>query len=189
MYLSPPQGSKISVTTDGADDVIRIPQAGGDFTRYLVGAFIVFWLGGWYAGFSSALSTVSSGKAPAFLIFWLGAWTVGGVLAAYMLYRIFRPAVPESLRLRANGIVYDSGIAPYQMQFNYANRQEAWKSMFQRRTLVEVDLQQLKSLRLRETDSGNRLTLDVGSRRIELGQAASEIEREWLFQALTKRYR
>jgi hypothetical protein len=40
-----------------------------------------------------------------------------------------------------------------------------------------------------ETDSGNRLTLDVGARRIELGQAASEIEREWLFQTLTARYR
>jgi hypothetical protein len=123
------------------------------------------------------------------VIFWLGAWTVGGIFAAYMLYRIFRPAVPESLRLQANGVVYDSGIPPYQMQFNYANRQDAWKAMFQKRTFVELDRQQLKSLRLRETDSGNRLTLDVGARRIELGQAASEIEREWLFQTLTARYR
>jgi hypothetical protein len=143
MYLSPPQGSKISVTTDGADDIIRIPQASRHFTQYFAAAFILFWLGGWYAGFSSALSLVLSGEAPAFamafMIFWLGAWTAGGFLAAYMLYRMVRPTIPESLRLRLNGIAYDSGISPYQIQFNYANRRDAWKSMFQRRVLVEVD--------------------------------------------------
>jgi hypothetical protein len=185
----PPQDSKISVTTDGADDVIHIPQASGNLMRYFIGAFMLFWLGGWYSGFSSAVSKVSSGEAPSFLIFWLGGWTLGGIFAAYMLYRIFRPTVPESLRLQANSVVYDSGVPAFQMQFGDANQKQSWAAMFPKRTVVEIDRQQLRSLVLRPTESGNRLTLDVGSRRIDLGQAASEIEREWLFRTLTGRYR
>jgi hypothetical protein len=188
MRTTPPPGSKISLTTFGGDDVIRIPQASAGLARYLYGAFIVFWLGAWTVGFSSAFSKVSAGNAPAFLIFWLAAWTIGGVLAALMVYRIFRPAVPESVRLGVGGIVYDSGIPAFRMQ-RYSSQWASWGAMFPKRTVVEVDRQQLKSLRLRETDTGNRLTLDVASQRIELGQAASEVEREWLFQILSGRYR
>jgi hypothetical protein len=51
-----------------------------------------------------------------------------------------------------------------------------------------VSRQQLQSLHLRETDSGNRLTVDAGATRLDIAQNANEIEREWLYQSLTKRY-
>ena len=157
--------------------------------RFLVAAFLLFWLGGWFFGFSSASSKVLSGDAPAFLFFWLGAWSVGGLFAVYTLYRIFRPPVPETLRLRATSLGYDSGIPPFTIQMSYANQKEYWKSLFPKRTVVDVDRRQVESLRLRETDSGNRLTLDAGASRISIGEAAGEIEREWLYRALSDRYR
>jgi hypothetical protein len=46
----------------------------------------------------------------------------------------------------------------------------------------------LQSLRLRETDTGNRLTFDIGSERIEIAPMASEVEREWLARFLARRY-
>jgi len=116
-----------------------------------------FLAGGWFCGFSAALSQVLSGQAHGFLIFWLGGWTLGGIFAAYYLYRVSRPAVPESLKLRANSVVYDSGVPAFQIQLSLANQKQAWASLFPKRTVVELERQQLESLRLRETDSGNRL--------------------------------
>ena len=60
--------------------------------------------------------------------------------------------------------------------------------MYPKRTRVELDRRKLQLRQLRETDAGNRLTVDIGALRLEIGRAASEIEREWLYQALAKRY-
>ncbi len=176
------------MTTVGADSVILIPQGNGGAMRFFVGLFVLAWLGGWVAGFSSAVSQLSSGKAPAFLFFWLAAWTLGGVMAVYWLYRMFRPSVPESLKLLPHSVSYDSGIPPFQPHSRYASHSDAWRSMFPRRTRLELDRRSLQSLRLRETGEGNRLTVDANASRIEIARSASEIEREWLYQLLAKRY-
>lgn len=185
----PPAGSKISVSTVGADEVIVIPHVGGSIMRYLVGLFMLFWLGGWSFGFIKVGSEVLSGKANLFAMLWLGAWTVGGLMAVYFLYRLIRPSIPETLTLRANSLVYDSGIAPAQMHFGYANQKEAWNSIFGKRTIVELDKEALRSLQLRDTDFGNRLTVDAGNVRLDLARSATEVEREWLAQILKDRYR
>jgi hypothetical protein len=181
MQFMPPPDSKISVTMDGLDEIISIPQP-TSYSRYFAGAFLLFWLGAWFFAFFNVASRASFGT-PNFDIFWLGGWTVGGLFAAFFLYRALRPAIPETLRLRAESFLYDSGIPPFQ-QFNYRDRNQ----LLPKRDRIEVNRQQLESLRLRDTESGNRLTVDIGSRRIELGRAASEIEREWLFRTLTDRY-
>jgi hypothetical protein len=51
--ITPPPGSSISVATDGEAPVITIPQPSGGATRFLVGGFILFWLGGWFFGFTA----------------------------------------------------------------------------------------------------------------------------------------
>jgi hypothetical protein len=53
---------------------------------------------------------------------------------------------------------------------------------------TRAELTQKQSLRLRETDLGNRLTIDVDAERIDLASGASEVEREWLAQLLARRY-
>jgi hypothetical protein len=115
MILKPPDGSKISVTTEGIDPVIVVPHGSASAIRYFVGLFLLFWLGGWFVGFSSTISTLASGKFHLFLVFWLGGWTLAGIAVVLCLYRIFRPSIPESLRLMLQGVRYDSGIPPFQM--------------------------------------------------------------------------
>jgi hypothetical protein len=186
--INPPPGSIITLTSDGADSVLRIPQRSSSVMRYFVGLFVLFWLGAWFMGFRDVGTRIISGSANPFLIFWLGAWTVGGAFALWTIYRALRPSVPETLRLGQNGVTYDSGMAPFQMNFGYVNQKQAWQSYFPKRTVVEIDRRQLKSLRVRETDSDNRLTVDVDSTRLDIGRAASEVEREWLYQVLADRY-
>jgi hypothetical protein len=189
MDLNPPAGSKISVISDGADPTIVVPATNSPM-RYFTGLFLLFWLCGWAFGFSSAVSQILSGKGGAFLVFWLCGWTVGGIFAAFALYRAFRPPVPETLELKRNSVTYDSGIPPLQFDssWRYKNPRNAWNSIFQKRIRVDLDRRQLQSLRLRETESGNRLTIDVDAQRMEIASGASEVEREWLARLLTRRY-
>jgi hypothetical protein len=189
MDWQPPAGSKISVATDGADPAIVIPGKGGT-ARYFTGLFLLFWLGMWTIGFRDVGSKVISGNANAFEVFWLCGWTVGGVFAAFTLYRAFRPSVPETLELRRNSVAYDSGIPPLQFDssMRYKKPRDAWNSTFPKRDRVELDRWQLQSLRLRETETGNRLTIDVDAARIDIAPTASEVEREWLARLLAQRY-
>jgi hypothetical protein len=189
MDWQPPAGSKISVATDGPDPTVVIPNSGG-VSRYFTGLFLLFWLGMWTIGFRDAGSKVMSGNGNAFLVFWLGGWTVGGILAMFTLYRAFRPSVPESLELKRNSVAYDSGVAPlqYNTSMRYRKPKDTWNSMFPKRVRVEIDRRQLQSLRLRETESGNRLTIDVDAARLDIAPTASEVEREWLARLLAQRY-
>jgi hypothetical protein len=138
MNMQPPAGSGISIRTDGTDPTIVIPNAGSPL-RYLMAAFLLFWLGMWFVGFRDAASKIIAGDASGFLIFWLGGWTIGGVLAAFTLYRFFRPTVPESLELKRAGVVYDSGIPPLQFAPSLRRRYDprhAWNSAFPKRVRV-----------------------------------------------------
>ena len=189
MDLNPPAGSKISIVSEGTDPTIIVPAANSPM-RYFMGFFLLFWLVMWTMGFRDAASKVLSGNANGFLIFWLCGWTVGGVLAAFSLYRIVRTPVPESLELKRNSVTYDSGIPPFQFNssWRYKNPRDAWRSTFPKRVRVDLDRRQLQSLRLRETESGNRLTVDVEADRIDMAPTASEVEREWLARLLARRY-
>jgi hypothetical protein len=184
MDLQPPAGSKISIATGGADPTIVIPSAGGT-ARYVTGLFLLFWLGMWTITWRD-VSKVISGNADAFLVFCLCGWTVGGIFAAFTLYRAFR----ETLELKRNSVTYDSGIPPVQFGSfrRYKNTRDAWSAAFPKRVRVELDRRQLQSLRLRETESGNRLTMDVDAARIDIAPTASEAEREWLARLLAQRY-
>ena len=70
------------------------------------------------------------------------------------------------------------------MEFGMRSQKEYWRSIFPKRKRIEFIPSDLKTMKLRETDSGNRLTIDKGSERIEIAMAATEIEKEWLFHYL-----
>jgi|KBSSwiStaDraftv2_1062776.scaffolds.fasta_scaffold95203_3 hypothetical protein len=189
MDLDPPAGSQISINRKDLDPTIIIPATASSM-RYFGGVFLLFWLGGWVMGETSAITQLMSGKGGAFIIFWLGGWTVGGILAALTAYQIFRPTVPETLQLKRGSIAYDSGIPPFELNQNTRNKgiRDYWSSLLSRRLRTDLDRQQLQTLRLRETETGNRLTIDLGAQRLELASHASEVEREWLARLLTRRY-
>jgi len=189
MDLDPPAGSQISINRKDLDPTIIIPATASSM-RYFGGVFLLFWLGGWVMGETSAITQLMSGKGGAFIIFWLGGWTVGGILAALTTYQIFRPTVPETLQLKRGSIAYDSGIPPFELNQNTRNKgiRDYWSSLLSRRLRTDLDRQQLQTLRLRETETGNRLTIDLGAQRLELASHASEVEREWLARLLARRY-
>ena len=188
MIQSPPQGTSIEVGNLNGYQHIVIPQGDAGAGRYFIGAFLIFWLGGWFMGFTSAANEIMSGEGNAFLIFWLGGWTIGGIFAGYFVYRLFRKSVPEQFLLNKPSLSIDTGIPPFKMSFSMTNQKDYWKSMFPKRKKVELDRSEMKSLKLRETDSGNRLTVDKGPERLELATSATEIEREWLFNYLKQNY-
>jgi hypothetical protein len=189
MDWQPPAGSKISIATDGSDPIVVIPAASSPM-RYFTGLFLLFWLGMWTIGFRDVGSKVISGNANGFLIFWLCGWTVGGIFAAFTLYRAFRPPIPESLELKRSSVTYDSGIPPFQFDSSWRNKNvwNTWNAAFPKRVRVDIDRRQLQSLHLRETESGNRLTIDVDAARLDIAATASEVEREWLARLLAQRY-
>jgi hypothetical protein len=189
MDLNPPAGSQIAIRYDDVDPTIVIP-AKASASRYFGGLFLLFWLGGWAFGFKSASTQVMEGKGGFFLVFWLAAWTVGGIFAALTAYRILRPTVPETLRLRRGSVEYDSGIPPLELNTYRKNTsgREHLNSLLSRRVRASLDRQLLQTLRLRETETGNRLTVDLGAQRLELASQASEVEREWLARLLARRY-
>ncbi|MBR0757322.1 hypothetical protein JQ604_34515 [Bradyrhizobium jicamae] len=180
-----PEDSAISIEYDDNDPTVVIPAKTNAF-RYFGGVFLLFWLGGWAFGLVAVSSQLLQGKGGLFNVFWLCGWTVAGFLAAFSAYRIFRPPVPERLRLLRGSIGYDSGIPPLK-DFNRGNM-DYWGSLFARRRRADIDRRELQTLRLRETDSGNRLTIDIGGERVEIAAQATEIDREWLAGMLARRY-
>jgi hypothetical protein len=101
---------------------------------------------------------------------------------------MFRPAVPETLKLATDGMTYDSGIPPFRHDFGAVSQKDRWRTFFPKRRVVAVNRQDLRSLRLREGEAANRLTVDVANARVDLALAASEVEREWLYRVLIERY-
>lgn len=188
MNQNPPEGSRIEISDFDGHKLIVIPYGNAGIMRYFIGIFIIFWLGGWFMGYTSAGSQIISGEANAFIIFWLGGWTIGGVFAVYFLYRVFRKSIPEQILLNKPNLMIDTGIPPFKINFSMTNSKEYWKSMFPKRHKLEFHEGQLETLHLRETDSGNRLTIDQGSERYELATGGTEIEREWLHKYLQSNY-
>lgn len=177
----PPQGSRISIATDGPDPIIVIPQPNSPMV-HVTGLFLAFCLFGGVAASLSAASKILSGDGNVFLVIWMGLWTLGDVLVAYVLCRyLYRRPVPETLILKREGVCYDSGFVPLLLKGKEIS--------FPKQIRVDLDWHQLQSLRLRGNVVGQwRLTIDVEADRIDIAPNASGIEREWLAHILAGRY-
>jgi len=189
--VAPPANSNIRVESADGNDVIVIPQGTGGFFRYFAGAFMLFWLAGWAMGWAFgawALFTGESGPR-AFVIFWMAIWTAGGVFVMYLLYRLFRRAVPETIVLASPEPLYDSGITPFRVSFGYGSPWDAWRRNFRKRRRTSFSASELATLKLRDFATGNRLTIDQGIQRLDLALSATEPEREWLYGVLKSHYR
>ncbi|MDP5210982.1 hypothetical protein [Microbulbifer sp. 2205BS26-8] len=188
MSSSPPRGSKIKVDNINDHHLIIVPHGNGSVMRYFIGAFLLFWMGGWFIGFTDAFAQIVSGNGGAFLVLWLGGWSIGGIFAGYMIYRVFRKSIPEKIILNYPSLSLDTGIPPLKINFGFYNQKEYWNSIFPKRKRLDFSSFDLKTLTLRETDSNNRLTIDKDSERIEIAIGASEVDREWLYGYLKENY-
>ena len=107
-----------------------------------------------------------------------------------MLYRIIRPPIAESLLLAKPELVYDSGLPTFDfMPFYYRQRRRnVWKKVFQKRRFLRFSPTEVATLKLRDIEGDNRLTIDYQNERIDLGENLTEIEREWLYSELKGEY-
>ncbi|WP_097460404.1 hypothetical protein [Mangrovitalea sediminis] len=188
MSSIPPEFSNIKIGRRNGYEEIVMPSGNGGFMRFVIGIFIICWLGGWVVGFHHAVAQLLSGKGGAFLIFWLGGWTVGGAFAVAIVVRIFRKPVPERLLLNKPNLAFDSGVPPFKLKTGSNSPKDQWQALFPKRKKLQFTPDQINTLSLRETYSGNRLTVDVGNMRIDLAGAVTEVEREWLYQYLKSNY-
>jgi hypothetical protein len=188
----PPTGSTITIRSDDGDPVIVIPYGSSRLARFGAGLFLLCWLSIWTVGLvfvgARLVSGAARGQFEIFEAFWFSFAILAEVYAVYSLFRAFRPVIPETFRLRRGALLYDSGVPPLKMNTGDANYRDRWKAMFPKRTIVEIDRKGLQTLRLRETDAGNRLTVDANAARLDLAVGSSEIEREWLYQVIANRY-
>ena len=73
----PPQNTKIKLYRVGGLEKLSIPYSGDGPHRYLMGLFLLGWLGAWLiAGFSIIDHFLFSGEAHTVDGFWLIAWAV-----------------------------------------------------------------------------------------------------------------
>ncbi|WP_028109819.1 hypothetical protein [Ferrimonas futtsuensis] len=188
MSLNPPIGSDIRLTTHNGHQLVVMPQESRGATRLFVPLFLSVWMVGWAFGWVSAAREVLAGEGGLFLIVWLTGWTLGGAFAGYALLRSFKKPTPEQWLLAKPSLHIDTGLPPMRHVGRRGGR-ASWKEMFPQRQRFELTPTEMATLALRETDSGNRLTVDLGAQRIELAQTATEIEREWLYELLSLNYR
>jgi len=186
MNQRPPQGSNIEIDMVNGYQRILIPPKNPATTKYLTGVFLVLWLCAWFIAFINAINEIISGTAGVFLIFWLGLWSIGGILVIFYIYQIFRKSVPEQLLLNKPNLSINIGMTI--TISDLSGQDYYWKSILPKRRGIELNYNEIKTLKLRETKSGNRLTVDKGTERIEFAALATEVEREWLFQYLSKSY-
>jgi hypothetical protein len=172
--------------------------------RWASAAFLTFWLGGWAVGevlvasillnfflgvplLAGAIGLQGQGWFTVlFLTGWLGFWTFGGIAAMTGLYGLLRPPRPESLTLRLNELIYDPGRLLPTADRVHGAKLSASGSGFPRRSARPrtIAREELGPIWLGREDGRQRLTIDVGAERIEIGPLLREPEREWLAEIL-----
>jgi hypothetical protein len=182
MDLNPPAGSKISIDNSGSVPIVVIPQPGGMKVQF-AGLFLAVWL--LFGGAPIALKVASgvfSEYGNIFATVLLCPLLLFDAYVAYAVFRVlYRRQVPETLTLSRDGVCYDSGFV--------ALLWKGWWISFPKKLHVDLDRQQLQSLRLRGNVVGQwRLTVDVGADRFDIAPNASGVEREWLAHLLAHNY-
>ena len=180
-----PQDSVIRLEKLNGFPLVVIPYPKRLLERIPTGLFILFWLGGWAFGFVVVGGLIISGEAGVFHYFWFGGWSIGGLWAMAITRRIFQGAKDQMLWLNKPKLSLDTGFPAF--SYKDANKHPL-RSLKSNRVKTELTPNQIETLELRETESGNRLTVDIGAKRVDLAAGAGEIEREWLYDYLMKEY-
>jgi len=185
-----PLGSKIQQTlSDRGQPILYWSRSGNSIIRYVIGAFIASWLGGWFFAFKNAVrELIQAPDAPnsEFLKFWLAGWTLGGCFALFYLYLLFRPQKPESIVFHPEHLEYDTGtFVPTAAVTRY--------SLFQRPAVRRNTLFRKRKIfpMLRKNEiqfiyekNPSRVYFDFESTRYEIGAQLSEPDIDWLHAQL-----
>ena len=184
--MRPPDRSRITLDPGDRGNVIIIPLV-PSFTAYLYGTIGALWLVGWAYAAVSVMGSLHENGPDLFTLFWLTFWIIAGLTQCVWVIRTFMPVRPESIRLGHDRIHHDRGNGP--PSFSEARSLSHFPRALGLNSPRDIERRHLHTLRLRDSEAGVRLTVDVGEHRIDLGENATEVEREWLHKLLTGHYR
>lgn len=191
MDIEPPAGANIKVDRDMHSTTYFWKNGEKSIGQYGAAAFMIFWLCGWTVGGFMAAGALFFGKemplsSRLFMLFWLGGWACGEVFVIYALYNIFRPLKPAKLTLSSTYFEYETGTKPYSFNYYKYDRSQQKPKFFQnlRNKNYRLELNQPVNLHLERIGERQRLTFDIGSERVEIGDTLTEPEREWLYEIL-----
>ena len=155
----------------------------GGMGSLTLGSLLLF-LGFWAMAFLRALGSLLAGEPfGLFLVFWLLLWSMGGAGVGYAVIRMLRQPIPMKILLNKPNLSIDTGSPPF--VFSYTG---GWSQLKSTRKFFEVQPDLVKTLALKKTPGGNRLTIDVGTERVEIGTGLSEEERVWIYNYLVESY-
>ena len=102
-----------------------------------------------------------------------------------LIWQTIRPIVPESITLDFASLQYDSGVAPLNMAAPQLQQaEEGINPLFARRKKLSLTRDQHPTFVLEQIATRQRLRVDVGAERVEIGRSLTEPEREWLYGVL-----
>lgn len=191
MILLPakPLNSTIEIKDETNQTCIEWKNPRGSASRYLIVIFMLAWLGGWAVGLYSVGNTLLSGNLNPFLIFWMIGWTVGGLMAMRNVYFLARPAKPERLVIDSISLNIQKGTSPFAGVSWGIEKKDKDSSLpiFQKvKNKYLIPKKDIGDIKLERIGERQRLTIDYGSERIEIGEFLQEPEREWLFETLKR---
>jgi hypothetical protein len=153
-----------------------------------VAVFNALWLCGWAFLWFETVKQIARGGDDVgsrfFMVGWLVVWTAGGGLAIWSLWVMLRPGRPESVRLENEALRYDPGRAP----FNPWQRHNRWgwglPAAPKPTPAAVVARSDIRSFELEQVGGRQRLYIDCGVGRLEIGTGLRKPEQEWLFAIL-----
>jgi hypothetical protein len=189
-----PAGSTITVeeTADGLH--LQWLNPWGEHVRGVI-FFLTIWLAGWavFAVFAVARVIRDVQRASTLdrlLLFWLCIWLVAGGFISYVWWRLIAPAKPEVLILGGRELRHRAGTPRSGFSFatcslKVASKQfSRFRSQLRRPTETAADKSAVGKPLLEPVGEHQRLTVDIGADRIEIGEFLRGPEREWLAQVL-----
>lgn len=191
--MVPPANSTITTISDAdGQPMLVLPAQKPGIMRLGSAAFLGFWLCGWAFGEIAVIFTLLFGKKgpdSLFLLVWLGAWTVGGAFAITGFYNLIRKPIPETVTFIGSGLRYDTGRQPWSQFGNFRRFYGTGTSRmpWAKRKVYTFAPVEVSTIALRETDFSNRLTIDHGNERVDIGRGLTEVEREWLCKEIKQR--
>jgi hypothetical protein len=188
-----PNGSRIEAERQGAGFLLKFNTTRSmHVVRWVIVAFLTFWLCGWAVGEGFAIWALFFSGTPwpvkLFLLFWLTLWTFGGLAAARFAFGLAQKPRLETLLIEPHQLTWTP---PYRWLAVQQKGAGALKQLFGSRKLRDDFLilprSEIASITLERTDNDSlnqKLIVRHGDAISMFGTTARQDELRWLHGVL-----
>jgi hypothetical protein len=167
-----PSNCVIEERTDAEGVTLTWPVPSYGPWRYVAAAVVFGWLYLWSIGWNDVAGQIIAGDQPDDakyrLYFWLTGWSIGGAVAVYVIWCLVRRSLPESVRLQGEMLHFIPGR----------------RGGSDRANPMSISRSAIRGIVLERITIVQRLFVDRGTDRVEIGECLCEPDREWLFAKL-----